>query len=161
MKGNFTWKPYVLLGKLWFHPEIFPSTNPNIWNFNLDGVRRNVHQPSPGHHHYLVGAMWKPFPVGGNNDICFTICFTHILEVLPSVLPTKNGKSINIAIQMWLFYILHRVLPTKNHGKSGKIRKNRHPWRNHRFQTSAAWPGCVEMVPRGHCSVPFQSSTAE
>jgi hypothetical protein len=22
-------------------------------------------------------------------------------------------------------------------------------------------PGCVEMVPRGHCSVPFQSSTAE
>jgi hypothetical protein len=44
------------------------------------------------------------------------------LEVLPSVLPTKNGKSIQIAIQMWLFYILHLVLPIQKMENHGKIR---------------------------------------
>ena len=163
MKGNFTWKTFVLLGKPWFHPEknsLQPIQTSEILISMVSAGASINHLP-------VITIIWL---VLCRNHSQWVVTMTY---VLPSVLPTfwkfyhlfcpqkmehryKSPSKCGCFTFYILFYLYKKwKIMEKSVIKSPSVAKSSIS------NIGGLAPGCVEMVPRGHCSVPFQSSTAE
>ena len=155
MKGNFTWKTFVLLGKPWFHPEkksLQPIQTSEILISMVSAGASINHLP-------VITIIWL---VLCRNHSQWVVTMTY---VLPSVLPTfwkfyhlfcpqkmENRYKSPSKCGCFTFYILF-YLYTKWKIMEKSVIKS--PWRNHRFQTSAAWrQAALRWSPVGTAACP-------